>query len=153
MAAAPPQTQAEEVAVASEPRLFVGQVPPTYKDTDLRPLFAPYGTIKQIHIMSGHDGRSKGCAMVTFERWADAEAAIESHSGKTVLPGGTNRPLTVSFAHPKRVASGAVQADPGIAPKKLFVGQAGVVFVVSVCVVEHSLVCVVTHLLHGCMVV
>lgn len=130
MAAAHPTTNntpVEDTAVASEPRLFVGQIPPTYKDTDLRPLFETYGAVKQVHIMCGHDGRSKGCAMVTFERWADAEAAIETHSGKTVLPGGTNRPLTVSFAHPKRVGIGAVQQDQGIAPRKLFVGQAGVV--------------------------
>lgn len=120
-------TTDEPAAVAPEPRLFVGQVPSTHKETELRPLFEPYGTIKEIHVVCGPDGRSRGCAMVTFERWAHAEAALESHNGKTVLPGGTNRPLTVSFAHPKRATSGAVQQELGIAPKKLFVGQACVV--------------------------
>lgn len=114
----------EPAAVASEPRLFVGQVPPNYKADDLKPLFQPHGTIKEIHVVSGADGRSRGCAMVTYDRWAQAEAALNAHNGKTVLPGGTNRPLTVSFAHPKRASSGAVPQDVGIAPKKLFVGQA-----------------------------
>lgn len=117
-------TNDEPAAVASEPRLFVGQVPSTYKAAELRPVFEPHGTIKEIHVVSGPDGRSRGCAMITYERWTEAEAAINALNGKTVLPGGTNRPLTVSFAHPKRASSGAVQQDMGIAPKKLFVGQA-----------------------------
>lgn len=56
-------------AVASEPRLFVGQVPVDKAAEDLMPLFQPYGKIRALHVVKGPDGRSRGCALVSFERF------------------------------------------------------------------------------------
>jgi RNA recognition motif-containing protein len=108
--------------------LFIGQVPIDFSETDLRPYFEPYGTVQSVHVVKGSDGKSKGCAMVTFTRWSDAEAALDKHNGTTILPGGRSRPLIVSFANPRRLPNG--ESEPGIAARKLFVGQAGVVVVV-----------------------
>ena len=60
--------------------------------------------------------------MVLYDKWGQAEAAMEAHDGKTVLPGGKGRPLVVSFANPRKATPGQ-PPEQGIAPKKLFVGQ------------------------------
>ncbi|KAK9851890.1 hypothetical protein WJX84_005735 [Apatococcus fuscideae] len=102
--------------VASEPRIFVGQVPTDKTEEDLFQLFLPFGRIRNLHLIrEGPDGKSRGCAMVLFDRWSEAEAAIEAHDGKTVLDGRT---LVVKVASPRRQPS-----ETGIAPKKLFIGQ------------------------------
>ena len=102
--------------VASEPRIFVGQVPTDKTEEDLFQLFLPFGRIRNLHLIrEGPEGKSRGCAMVLFDRWSEAEAAIEAHDGKTVLDGRT---LVVKVASPRRQPS-----ETGIAPKKLFIGQ------------------------------
>lgn len=106
-------------AVCAEPKVFVGQVPHEVTQEQVFSLFSKYGTIKKCALITGQDGRSKGCAMVTFERWAEAELAIEHENGTANLGGG--RTLLVKFADPPRGrGDGPVM---GVAPKKLFVGQ------------------------------
>ena len=109
--------------VASEPRLFVGQVPTDKTAEDLAPLFEPFGVIKNLHLVKGPDGKSRGCAMVLYEKWSQAEAAMEAHDGKTVLEGGKNRPLVVHFANPRKANPAGLPPEQGVAPKKVFVGQ------------------------------
>lgn len=114
--------------VASEPRIFVGQVPTDKTEEDLFQLFLPFGRIRNLHLIrEGPEGKSRGCAMVLFDRWSEAEAAIEAHDGKTVLDGRT---LVVKVASPRRQPS-----ETGIAPKKLFIGQ--VLCSVSCFVIAH----------------
>ena len=60
---------------------------PTDKSAeDLLPLFADFGNIRNLHLVKGPDGKSRGGAMVLCERWSQAEAAVEAHDGKAVLP-------------------------------------------------------------------
>ncbi|GIL73244.1 hypothetical protein Vretimale_4842 [Volvox reticuliferus] len=106
-------------AVCAEPKVFVGQVPHEVTQEQVFALFSKYGTIKKCALITGQDGRSKGCAMVTYDRWAEAELAIEHENGTANLGGG--RTLLVKFADPPRGrGDGPVM---GVAPKKLFVGQ------------------------------
>mmetsp|Transcript_16571 Transcript_16571/g.49593 ORF Transcript_16571/g.49593 Transcript_16571/m.49593 type:complete len:713 (+) Transcript_16571:175-2313(+) len=105
----------QQQAVAAEPRLFVGQCGDATAD-QLAALFGPFAArgLRALHLLR------KGCAMVLFERWAEAEAAQEAHNGRTRLNGG--RPLVVTFANPKRIRQGE-PPEPAIAPRKLFIGQ------------------------------
>ncbi|KAG2500011.1 hypothetical protein HYH03_002293 [Edaphochlamys debaryana] len=106
-------------AVCAEPKIFVGQIPHETTQEQVYALFSKYGTIKKCALITGQDGRSKGCSMVTFERWSEAELAIEHENGTANLGGG--RTLLVKFADPPRGrGDGPVM---GVAPKKLFVGQ------------------------------
>lgn len=66
----------EAGAVASEPRLFVGQIPVDATVEDLAQLFAPFAArgLRSLNLVKRPDGVSKGCAMVVFERWAEGAA-------------------------------------------------------------------------------
>ncbi|CAK0784107.1 hypothetical protein CVIRNUC_007310 [Coccomyxa viridis] len=108
--------------VASEPRLFVGQIPQSAREEDLFPLFTPYGNVRNLHLLRGSDGKPRGCAMVLFSRWAEAEAACSLDGSVVLESGGQSKPLVVHFANPRRAPPGQ-PAEPGIAPRKLFVGQ------------------------------
>lgn len=111
-------------AVNPEPKLFIGQLLPTVTREDVINRFSMYGGIKNCTLMVNHEtGKSKGCAMVTFERFSHAEAAMEAEDGTFHLSG--DRKLVVKFADPARKEDGRIV---GITPKKLFVGQ--VLFVV-----------------------
>ena len=50
-----------------------------------------------------------GCAFVQFNRWSEAEDAIEAHNGKTRLP-GSDVPVVVKFADAKRRDTNAANA-------------------------------------------
>ena len=68
--------------------------------------------------MTTPDGRSRGAAMVVYEKWGQVELAVEGENGSTNL-GGT-KPLVVRIADPPKREGGPLV---GIAPRKLFVGQ------------------------------
>jgi RNA recognition motif-containing protein len=110
--------------VAGVPRLFVGQVPLSKHEQDLLPLFSKYGPVDKITLVRGSDSKSRGCCMVQFKKWADAEAAMENLNG--VCPFEDQalkaRPLFVQFANPRRT-NGHMNGELAIAAKKLFVGQ------------------------------
>ncbi len=59
---------------------------------------------------------------VLYTRWTQAEAAAEVLDGAAALTGGQGRPLVVHFANPRKPPPG-LPAEPGLAPRKLFVGQ------------------------------
>ena len=88
------------------------------------PLFTPYGNVRNLHLLRGSDGKPRGCAMVLFSRWAEAEAACSLDGSVVLESGGQSKPLVVHFANPRRAPAGQ-PAEPGIAPRKLFVGQVG----------------------------
>eukprot|EP00195_Chlamydomonas_chlamydogama_P012061 CAMPEP_0202894456 /NCGR_PEP_ID=MMETSP1392-20130828/3866_1 /ASSEMBLY_ACC=CAM_ASM_000868 /TAXON_ID=225041 /ORGANISM="Chlamydomonas chlamydogama, Strain SAG 11-48b" /LENGTH=444 /DNA_ID=CAMNT_0049579165 /DNA_START=76 /DNA_END=1406 /DNA_ORIENTATION=+ len=104
--------------VCAEPKVFAGQIPVEATQDDVYKLFSQYGNIKNCVIITGPDGRSKGCAMILYERWAEVELAVENENGTTNL-GGT-KPMVVRVADPPKRGDGPIM---GIAPKKLFVGQ------------------------------
>jgi len=77
-------------------KLFVGMLPKTMGESEVRNLFAPFGELKEIHIIRGPDGISKGCAFVKYIDYERAVVAIEQlHE---TIPLGSSRSLVVKFA-------------------------------------------------------
>lgn len=79
-------------------RLFVGWIPNTYTEEELKPYFEKYGIIRDIVIMVDKPtGKSKGCAFVCYNSKQEAERAIQNMDRKVTLPSGV-RALEVRFA-------------------------------------------------------
>ncbi|XP_068763738.1 CUGBP Elav-like family member 2 isoform X14 [Struthio camelus] len=71
-------------------KMFVGQIPRSWSEKELKELFEPYGAVYQINVLrdrSQNPPQSKGCCFVTFyTRKAALEAQNALHNIKT-LPG------------------------------------------------------------------
>ena len=52
-------------------------LPKTLDEEDLHNMFAPYGELREVHIIRGPEGSSKGCAFVKFVDRDAAMVAIE----------------------------------------------------------------------------
>ena len=57
----------------SENKLFVGMLPKTFDDENIYNLFSVYGDLREVHIIRGPEGASKGCAFIKFIK---SEAAL-----------------------------------------------------------------------------
>ncbi len=78
-------------------KLYVGNLPYSFRDGDLEQAFSPYGQIASAKVMMERDtGRSKGFGFVEMGSDAEAQAAIEALNGQQV--GG--RGLVVNEARP-----------------------------------------------------
>jgi cold-inducible RNA-binding protein len=79
-------------------KLFVGNIPHSTTEAELRSLFEPHGAIEQVSIVTERDtGRSRGFAFVEMTDSAEAEKAIAALNG-TQLGGRT---LNINEARPK----------------------------------------------------
>jgi len=85
------------LAPGASHKLFIGMVPKTYSETDLRPIFEPFGEIKDMNVLRGADGVSRGCAFILFKEVPSAIQAITTMNGKIKLEGAPNS-LVVQFA-------------------------------------------------------
>jgi len=94
------QVRLAEAIVEKEHKLFIGMLPRSHTEKHLHDMFAPFGEIREIHIIRGPDGSSKGCAFVKFTERVAAIVAIEFFNDY-ILP-GTTRPLVVKFAVGKK---------------------------------------------------
>ena len=84
-------------------KLYVGNLSYSTGESDLRELFAAYGAVDSVAVITDRDsGRSKGFGFVEFGNDAEGQAAITGLNGKEV--GG--RALTVSQARPKAEGGG-----------------------------------------------
>lgn len=89
-------------------KLYVGNLPYTTTDDDLKELFAPYGTVVSATVITDRDsGRSKGFGFVEMETEEEAKAAIEALNGKDF--GGRN--LVVNEARPREERSDRPRDD------------------------------------------
>lgn len=99
-------------------------LPKTLAEQDLHDLFSMYGELREVHVIRGPEGGTKGCAFVKFVEREAAVAAIENlndtvpavcislvqhfmPSLNLVLPilcyfKGATRPLVVKFADGKK---------------------------------------------------
>jgi len=83
-------------------KLFVGNIPHSTTEAELRALFEPHGAIEQVSIVTDRDtGRSRGFAFVEMTDSAEAEKAIAALNGKEL--GG--RALNINEARPRRIAA------------------------------------------------
>ena len=78
-------------------KLYVGNLPYSFRDSDMEQAFDQYGTVTSAKVMMERDtGRSKGFGFVEMGSPAEAQAAIEGMNGQQI--GG--RGLVVNEARP-----------------------------------------------------
>ncbi len=83
--------------------IYVGNLPYTSNDEELRELFGQYGTVLNVRIVNDRQtGRSRGFGFVEMEDAAGGQAAIENLHGRDY--GG--RSLTVNEAQPRQEGGG-----------------------------------------------
>lgn len=81
-----------------ENRLYVGGLPYSYNEEQLKKLFNDAGTVIDARIITDkYSGRSKGYGFVEMGNQEEAQKAIEMINGKEV----DGRKLTVNIARPK----------------------------------------------------
>ena len=84
-------------------RLYVGNLPYSVTELDLRDLFAPMGTVTEAKIVTDREtGRPRGFGFVEMSNDAEAKKAIQELDGRDV--GG--RPVAVKEAEERRGGGG-----------------------------------------------
>ncbi|XP_063782914.1 CUGBP Elav-like family member 2 isoform X13 [Pseudophryne corroboree] len=98
-------------------KMFVGQIPRSWSEKELKDLFEPYGAVYQINVLrdrSQNPPQSKGCCFVTFyTRKAALEAQNALHNIKT-LPG---------MHHPIQMKPADSEKSNAVEDRKLFIGM------------------------------
>ena len=85
-----------------EVKLYVGNLPYSTTEDDLRTLFAQAGKVEAVTLIKDRDtGRSKGFAFVEMGAQAEAEKAISMFNGYEM----ENRQLKVNMARPREERS------------------------------------------------
>ena len=78
-------------------KLYVGNLPYTFRDEDLQQAFAAHGTVTSAKVMMERDtGRSKGFGFVEMGSDAEAQAAITGMHGQSL----NGRSIVVNEARP-----------------------------------------------------
>lgn len=79
--------------------IFVGSLPFSIDEADLRDSFEVYGTVNSVKIITDKfTGRSKGFGFVEMENDAEAQKAIDELNGATV----SGRTIVVNKSEPKQ---------------------------------------------------
>ncbi|XP_056273672.1 CUGBP Elav-like family member 2 isoform X5 [Pseudoliparis swirei] len=98
-------------------KMFVGQIPRAWSETELKELFEPYGAVHQINILrdrTQNPPQSKGCCFVTFyTRKAALEAQNAMHNIKTLS--GMHHPIQMKPADSEKTSA--------VEDRKLFIGM------------------------------
>jgi len=77
-------------------KLFVGNIPHSTTETELRTLFEPHGAVEQVSIVTDRDtGRSRGFAFVEMTDSGEAEKAIAALNGKELAAFVASGPVAV----------------------------------------------------------
>ncbi|CAM6022493.1 unnamed protein product [Sphagnum balticum] len=97
-------------------KLFVGSVPRTISEEEVKPMFAEHGHVLEVAIIKDkRTGIQQGCCFIKYSTVEEAERAIRALNNQHTLPGGT-APVQVRYADGERERLGAVE-------HKLFVGS------------------------------
>ncbi|KAF7837696.1 flowering time control protein FCA isoform X1 [Senna tora] len=107
-------------------KLFVGSVPRTATEEDIRPLFEEHGNVIEVALITDKKtgqqqvgltgyGHMDGCCFIKYATPEEAEQAIRALHNQYTLPGGVG-PIQVRYADGERERLGAVEY-------KLFVGS------------------------------
>ncbi|XP_073515074.1 CUGBP Elav-like family member 1 isoform X15 [Phyllobates terribilis] len=98
-------------------KMFVGQVPRSWSEKELRELFEQYGAVYEINVLrdrSQNPPQSKGCCFITFyTRKAALEAQNALHNMK-ILPG---------MHHPIQMKPADSEKNNAVEDRKLFIGM------------------------------
>jgi len=91
-------------------RIYVGNLPFDFSDTQLKDTFAIHGTVESAQIIIDRDtNRSKGFGFVEMPAVTEANAAIQTLNGKDV----NGRGLTVNEARPREARTGGGSSRTG----------------------------------------
>ncbi|KAK1592305.1 hypothetical protein Q3G72_022802 [Acer saccharum] len=97
-------------------KLFVGSVPKTATEEDIRPLFEDHGLVIEVALIKDkRTGQQQGCCFIKYATSEEADRAIRALHNQHTLPGGVG-PIQVRYADGERERLGAVEY-------KLFVGS------------------------------
>uniref|UniRef100_A0A3Q3WLK9 RRM domain-containing protein n=1 Tax=Mola mola TaxID=94237 RepID=A0A3Q3WLK9_MOLML len=111
-------------------KMFVGQIPRSWSETELKELFEPFGAVHQINILrdrTQNPPQSKGCCFVTFyTRKAALEAQNALHNIKTLS--GMHHPIQMKPADSEKTSGKWIQLfsfhnSPAVEDRKLFIGM------------------------------
>ncbi len=84
-------------------KLYVGSLPYSLTEEELKEIFAPFGSVVSARIITDKmTGKSKGFGFVEMETQDGAQKAIESIHGAEVQ----GRTLIVNIAHPEQKKTG-----------------------------------------------
>jgi RNA recognition motif-containing protein len=90
--------------------IYVGNLPYTATDEDVTGLFAAYGPVERVKIITDREtGRSKGFAFVTLGDQSQLNAAIEALNGYDYQ----GRALRVNASEPKEARPGGFRSGGG----------------------------------------
>jgi RNA recognition motif-containing protein len=79
-------------------KLFIGSLPWTVNDAELKTMFEPYGNVQSAKVITDKQTRrSKGFGFVEYETEAEASAAIKALNDTEIK----GRKIVVSEAKPK----------------------------------------------------
>merc|ERR1711988_1554289 len=81
----------------SEIKLFVGMVPHSASEDDVREIFIKHGEVEEVYILRDKSGDSRGCAFVRYAKRDEALSAIEALHHKLTMDGSPSS-LVVKFA-------------------------------------------------------
>ncbi|XWS08473.1 hypothetical protein CRYUN_Cryun40dG0005200 [Craigia yunnanensis] len=97
-------------------KLFVGSVPRTATEEDIRHLFEEHGNVIEVALIKDkRTGQPQGCCFIKYATLEEADRAIRALHNQHTLPGGVG-PIQVRYADGERERLGAVEY-------KLFVGS------------------------------
>ena len=91
-------------------KLYVGNLPYSYRDSDMEQAFSQYGTVSSAKVMMERDtGRSKGFGFVEMGSDAEAQSAINGMNGQAL----DGRALVVNEARPREERPGGFGGGGG----------------------------------------
>jgi RNA recognition motif-containing protein len=86
-----------------EAKLFIGNLPYSTTEEELRNLFSQAGNVTSVSIIKDRDtGRSRGFAFIEMANQSEAENAIKMFNSYEM----DNRPIKVNLARPREEHSG-----------------------------------------------
>ncbi|KAK3029635.1 hypothetical protein RJ639_037952 [Escallonia herrerae] len=91
---------------ASFAKLFVGSVPRTATEDDIRPLFEEHGRVLEVALIKDkRTGQQQGCCFIKYATSEEADGAIRALHNQHTLPEGVG-PIQVRYADGERERSG-----------------------------------------------
>ncbi|XP_075994627.1 CUGBP Elav-like family member 1 isoform X2 [Genypterus blacodes] len=110
-------------------KMFVGQIPRSWAEEQLRELFEPYGAVYEINVLrdrSQNPPQSKGCCFITYYTRKSALEAQNALHNMKILP-GMHHPIQMKPADSEKNNAASfrccVVLNTAVEDRKLFIGM------------------------------